>query len=504
MDIRKHKNAKRLSITNVLIAVFLICCTSLLVRSAPQSQLEQILASGELRVISRNGPTTFYEGSEGLTGFEYTLLQGFAHSLGVKLVIKNDDLLNDVYPKIKSDAFDVISAGVASKFSATEHLRFAAPYMEVTQQLIFNTNQTAPQNVTDLIGKNILVLANSAQLKQFHSLQKLVPELKCTEVEGVEMTDLLDMVEQGKADYAVVDSAIYKLYRYSYPHTQLGLNLNESQPVAWAFAETQDNSLYEAAQQYLTSIRHDGTLAQITSRFFDQMVEVSTDDTVRFSQELERRLPYWEEGIKAAADEYGLDWQLVAAIGYQESHWDPKAESVTGVRGFMMLTNNTAKELGVRNREDPAQSINGGAKYIKYLQERLSDKVQGDDRLYMVLAAYNLGLGHLEDARTLTEKKGGNPNRWEDVSQYFPLLAKYQYYSTAKHGYARGWEPVTYVQNVINYQKILERHEKHAQFRMATLNTNANGVANPMQLKSTAVEKLSRNNLDNSSSLSIL
>lgn len=504
MDIRKHTTAKRFSITNVFIVAFLICCSSVLVRSAPPSQLEQILASGELRVISRNGPTTFYEGSEGLTGFEYTLLQGFAHSLGVKLVIKNDDLSNNVYPKIKTDAFDVISASVVAKLSATEHLRLASPYMEVTQQLIFNTNQTAPQNVTDLIGKNILVLANSTQLDQFRSLQKLVPELKCTEVEGVEMTDLLDMVEQGKADYAVVDSAIYALYRYSYPHTQFGFNLSEAQPVAWGFAESQDSSLYDAAQQYLSSIRQDGTLAQVTSRFFDQMVEVSTDDTIRFSQELERRLPHWEDHIKTAAATYGVDWQLVAAVGYQESHWDPKAESVTGVRGFMMLTNNTAKELGVQNREDPKQSINGGAKYIKYLQERLSDKIQGDDRLFMVLAAYNLGLGHLEDARALTEKKGGNPNEWEDVSQYFPLLAKYQYYSKAKHGYARGWEPVTYVQNVINYQKILARYKKHEQFRMATLNANSDDVPNPMQLKSTAVEKLSRNNLDNSSSLSIL
>jgi len=504
MDIRKHTHAKRFSISNVLIACCLIGCASLLVRSAPASQLEQVLAAGELRVISRNGPTTFYEGAEGLTGYEYTLLQGFAQSLGVKLVIKNDEQANDIYPKIKSDSFDLVSAGVAAKLSASERLRFASPYMQVTQQLIFNTKQAAPLNPADLIGKNILVLAKSAQLEQFRNLQKVMPGLQCTEVEGVEMTDLLDMVEQGKADYAVVDSAIYSLYRYSYPHTQLGFDLGKPQAVAWAFVDSQDNSLYAAAQQYLAHIQQDGTLAQITARFFDQMVEVTTDDTLQFSQDLERRLPHWQEDIKTAANEYALDWQLIAAIGYQESHWNPKAESFTGVRGFMMLTTNTAKELGVRNREDPTQSINGGAKYIKYLQEHLSDKIQGDDRLYMVLAAYNLGLGHLEDARALTEKKGGNPNSWADVSQYFPLLAKYQYYSTAKHGYARGWEPVTYVQNVINYQKILARHEKHEQFRMATLNTNTDEAPNPMQLKATAVEKLSRNNLDNSTSLSIL
>ncbi|HWV16720.1 MAG TPA: membrane-bound lytic murein transglycosylase MltF [Cellvibrio sp.] len=504
MDIRMHNTAKRFSIANIFILLCLIACTGLLVRSVPPSQLEQVRAAGELRVISRNGPTTFYEGSEGLTGFEYTLLQGFAHSLGVKLVINSEQQSNSVYPKINSNTFDIVSASLAAKISAGEHLRFASPYMEITQQLIFNTRQAAPSNLAELVGKNILVLAQSPQLAHLHSLQKQLPGLQYTEVEGLEMTDLLDMVEQGKADYAVVDSAIYTLYRYSYPHTQLGLNLTLGQPVAWAMAESQDNSLYDAAQAYLARIRQDGTLAQVTARFFEQMEEVTTDDTVRFAIEMERRLPHWEQDIKAAANTYGLEWQLLAAIGYQESHWDPKAESVTGVRGFMMLTNNTARELGVRNRENPTESIHGGAKYIKYLQGRLSDKVQGDDRLYMVLAAYNLGLGHLEDARILTEKKGGNPNLWEDVSKYFPLLSKYQYYIEAKHGYARGWEPVTYVENVINYQKILTRHEKHEQFRMATLNNSADETVNPMQLKPSAVEKLSRNNLDNSSSLSIL
>lgn len=504
MDIRKRTNAKRLTITNVFIALLLIASTGLLVRSAPPSQLEQILAAGELRVISRNGPTTFYEGSEGLTGFEYTLLQGFAHSLGVKLVISSDNSSTDTYAKINSNSYDIVSASLASKLSNLKRLRSTLPYMEVSQQLVFNSRQAAPLSTSDLIGKNILVLAKSAQQEQLRNLQKSLPQLQWTEVEGAEMIDLLDMVEQGTADYAVVDSAIYSLYRYSYPNTQLGFDLNQAQPVSWALADSQDSSLFAAAEQYLSTIRQDGTLAQIKSRFFDQMAEASTADNIRFSQELETRLPLWQYHIKAAADQHGLDWQLVAAIGYQESHWNPKAESFTGVRGFMMLTTNTAKELGVSNREDPQQSINGGAKYIKYLQQRLSDKIQGEDRLYMVLAAYNSGLGHLEDARALTEKKGGNPNLWADVSQYYPLLAKYQYYSTAKHGYARGWEPVTFVQNVVNYQKILERHEKHEQFRIATLNLKADEPVDPMQLKTSAVEKLSRNNLDSSSSLSIL
>lgn len=508
MDTRKRIAIKRLTITKVFfVALLIVCCSGLLVRSAPISQLEQVLASGELRVISRNGPTTFYEGANGLTGFEYTLLQNFAQSLGVKLVILDDDKTVKGRFKIDTNTYDLASASMVAKLGSTQHLRFTAPYMEVTQQLIYNTTHTAPANITDLLNKNIVVLANSTQREQLLDLQHSVPELRWTEVEGVEIIDLLDMVEQGTADYAVVDSAMYALYRYSYPHTQFALNLNSPQPVAWAFTQSRDNSLFDAAQKHLAVIRQNGLLAQVAARFFDQfepLETVTSGDAMMFSYRIEKRLPLWEEAIKAAAAEYSLDWKLLAATGYQESHWDPQAESVTGVRGFMMLTLDTAKELGVSDREDPHQSIKGGAKYIKNLQERLPERIVGEDRLYMTLAAYNHGLGHLEDARVLTEKMGGNPNLWADVSQYFPLLAKHQYYSTAKHGYARGWEPVTYVQNIINYQKILTWHEQHEQFRLATLNANLDIDVNPASTQPTASEKLSRNNLDKSFSLSIL
>lgn len=504
MDIRKRTAAKRFSIVNVFIIFTLVCCTSLLVRSTPPSQLEQVLVAGELRVLSRNGPTTFYEGSEGLTGFEYTLLQGFAKSLGVRITITEDDQVATIYSKFKSSDdknYDVVSAGVNTKLRTSQNLRFTMPYMEVTQQVIFNSNQTAPLEPNDLINKKIVVLTKSVQLEQLRALQLTLPSLQWEEIDALEMTDLLDMIEQGQADYAVVDSAIYTLYRYSYPHTKMAFNLNTPQPVALALTQSRDDSLYDALQKYLNTIHKDGTLAQINGRFFEQMEPVNSDDAMMFSYRIGNRLKDWEEGLKTAANAYDVDWHLLAAISYQESHWDPKAESPTGVRGFMMLTHDTAKELGVSNREDPIQSIHGGAKYIKNLHERLPQRIQGEDRLYMALAAYNTGLGHLEDARVLTERMGGNPNLWADVSKHFPLLTKHQYFSIAKHGYVRGFEPVTYVQNVINYQKILTQYKKHEQFRMATSNTTN---ADAQHTEPTAFEKLSKNHLDHSVSLSIL
>ena len=508
MDIRKRTVEKRFSITNLFVLLILALSTSgLLVRSAPLSQLEKILARGELRVLSRNGPTTFYEGAKGLTGFEYTLLSDFAKTLGVKLLIQDIDKPTNTFYQNKDETFDLANPSLATKLGPAQHVRYSAPYMEVTQQLIYNTNQTAPENINELLGKNVVVLTKSAPLEQLRDLQKSLPGLHWTEIESVETIDLLDMVEQGTVDYAIVDSALYALYRYSYPHTKLGINLSAPQPVAWALTQSSDNSLYDALQKYLSNIRQSGSLAQITARFFEQFEQLDTvtsADAIMFTYRIDKRLPLWETSIKMAAREYALDWKLLAAVGYQESQWDPDAESFTGVRGFMMLTSDTAKDLGVTDREDPQQSIGGGAKYLKSLHERLPEKIKGDDRRYMTLAAYNLGLGHLEDARVLTEKMGGDPNLWADVSKHFPLLAKSQYYETAKHGYARGWEPVTYVQNVINYEKILGWHEEHKLFRLATQSTNQDTEENSLTVAPTAIEKLSRNNLDKSLSLSIL
>ena len=196
--------------------------------------------------------------------------------------------------------------------------------------------------------------------------------------------------------------------------------------------------------------------------------DMDRGSAVTFSRRLKTRLPKWEESLRAAAKEQGLDWKLLAAISYQESHWNPRAKSPTGVRGLMMLTLTTAREMGVKNRLDPQQSIRGGARYFKKTFNRIPDSVVGQDRLWMALAAYNVGMGHLEDARVLTQREGGDPNLWADVEQRLPLLAKRKYYSTLKHGYARGWEPVAYVRNIRSYHNTIAWHQQIKQSRLAS------------------------------------
>ena len=170
---------------------------------------------------------------------------------------------------------------------------------------------------------------------------------------------------------------------------------------------------------------------------------------------MRRRLPKYEELIQAVADEYQMDWHLLAAIAYQESHWNPYARSPTGVRGMMMLTLNTAREMSVDNRLDASQSLRGGARYFKKIKRLLPADIAEPDRTWFALAAYNIGRGHLEDARVITERQGGDPDRWIDVKARLPLLQRSKYYRGTRHGYARGSEPVTYVKNIRHYYNIM-------------------------------------------------
>jgi membrane-bound lytic murein transglycosylase F len=504
MEGRKRTVVKRFSISNLLIALLLICSTALINRSAPASKLEKVISAGELHALARTGPLSHYQGPEGTTGFEYSLLKGFADELGVKLVLTEAEQFTGSLQTSTESPIDIISPTAITAHAAKEQLQFSAAFLQLDLQLIYNSNQTAPGDLAALAGKKVLYVNKASVPVAMQEIQQAMPDIQWELVENIEMTDLMEMIERGTADYAVVDSAIYDIHRYSYPHAQVAFNIDRPRDLAWAFTKSRDTSLYDAAQKYLDKIKNNGQLAQISAHFFEQYIDVNTDDALMFTQRVENRFPRWAESIKLAATQYNLDWQLIAAIGYQESQWIPNAQSPTGVRGFMMLTPETARELGVKNLDDPKQSINGGAKYMRYLLDTLPESIKGDDRLFMALAAYNQGIGHLDDARALTRRMKGNPNSWDDVSKSFLLLSKQEYYSKAMFGYSRGWEAVNYVKRVLNYQKILAFREKQEQLRLATsVNDDELNFTSTPQEKS-ALEKLNRIRLSSNSGLSFL
>ena len=187
-------------------------------------------------------------------------------------------------------------------------------------------------------------------------------------------------------------------------------------------------------------------------------VDLPWYEAQRFYYHIQTRLPMYRKQFEAAAEEYGVPWTLLAAQAYQESRWDKHAKSPTGVRGLMMLTRDTASSLGIKNRLDPEKSIDGGARYLAYLKNKISDEITGPDRMWIALAAYNVGMGHIKDAQKLATQFDRNPESWSDLKTVLPLLAKKKYYKELSYGYARGWEPVHYVKRIRAFRNLLEQY----------------------------------------------
>ncbi len=456
----------------VQMAVLAVALCLPLVASRHPSILEQVQESGELVVLSRNGPTTYYEDSTGLTGFEYHLAKAFADQLGVKLVIKEVEDLGLMLNELGSSAH-LAAAGLAITPRRQQRTAFTLPYMQVTQQLIYHIDSPRPNDVKDLAGKTIVVVGASTHAERLQQLQKVHPELTWLERHDVETLDLLEMVHNQKIDYAVVHSNAFRLNNTLYPKAQVAFDISAPEPLAWALPATADQSLVNAANRFLAQAQSEGLIAELQERFYGHLGEMGYADALVFTHRMQSRLPKWRDLLLEAAEETGVDWLLLAALSYQESHWNPQAVSPTGVRGFMMLTLNTAKEMGVRNRVDVRQSISGGSRYFRKLLDRIPESVTGQDRVWLALAAYNIGYGHLDDARRLAQQHGANPDKWAELKDYLPLLAKRQYYKSTRHGYARGHEAVTYVQNIRNFYTVLAWNEQE-QGRLAQLKKNKN------------------------------
>lgn len=419
------------------------------------SALEQVKKRGQLVALTRNSSTTYYEGPEGKLGFEYDLANMFAKELGVKLVMKTPEPFADVFPLLSGANADMIAAGVAITKKRQQVASFTQPYLSVTQQLVYKSGISRPKNIGETKGKTIAVIAGSSHVDNLLEYQQKYPEISWQEVADASPEELLEAVNNREYEFTIADSNEIQVSRRFYPELRVAFNIGASENIAWAFKKSEDTSLVTAANQFLDKISNDGRLTQLIERYFGHIKKFDYVDKTVFLKHIENRLPLYELSFKQAAKETEIDWRLLAAVGYQESHWDAYATSPTGVRGLMMLTNITAAEMNVKNRLDPRQSIFAGARYLRKSIDRVPPSVENPDRVWMGMAAYNVGFGHLEDARILAKKFNKNPDVWVDVKTILPLLSRQKYHRLTKHGYARGQEPVTYVGNIRDYYDIL-------------------------------------------------
>ncbi len=439
----------RLLLTITLAALIGTC-------SSPPSILDQVLDTGELRVVTRYSPTSYTITPDGPTGPELDLVQSFADDLGVALIMMPVASVSEILPKLISGEAHMAAAGLSITESRQQFLNFGHPYESVDVHLIYKLGTGKPRSIDDILDRSIEVVASSSHVDLLISLQEAYPALGWTENADVEFADLLTKVAMGEVDLTVADSPDFNIQRHFYPDLRIALDLEIGDPIAWAFPKGTADSLLARADDFLIQSDRSGLLARVHDRYYGHTKKFDYVGTRNFIRHYKNRLPRYRDWFEQAGEDWGVDWRLLAAIGYQESHWRSQAVSPTGVRGIMMLTMATAEYLGLDDRLDPRSSIFGGARFYARQTERVADTVAEPDRTWMALAAYNVGFNHIKDARIIVEWEGGDPDTWVDISKALPLLAQRKWYSLVPFGYARGWEPVLYVNNIRAYYTILQ------------------------------------------------
>ena len=424
--------------------------------------------------VTLNSPNTYYVNSDkAFAGLEYDLALLFAaylnaenqktatpsENMQVKFIVANS--IEEVIANIINKQADIAAADLTVTKERELLIDFSTPYQEVQQQVVYNQDnkKTPPKNVKGLLDVHLVVPAATSFAERLSKLQKTETGLMWEERQEIHSEGLLEQVANGEVDYTVADSHLVSVLQNYHPNLSVAFSLGEPEKIAWGFAKSAKPELKEKANAFFASIKKDGTLRNLIDRYHGNAKRLKPIDVKSYLSKSHTLLPKYKRLFKQAQEITGIDWRLLAAISYQESHWDTFNTSPTNVRGLMMLTEDTADQMGVTDRLDPKQSIPAGAKYINLMIDTVPDRIPEPDRTYMALAAYNIGYAHVEDARVLAQRLKLNADSWADVKKTLVMLNNPRYYSSAKYGYCSGGAPVIFVESIRSYYNILARFE---------------------------------------------
>nr|WP_321279087.1 membrane-bound lytic murein transglycosylase MltF [uncultured Vibrio sp.] len=502
MQISQFNRLKR----SVLLFASVLLLSACQIESTPKSEFQKIQERGVLRVGTLNNQLSYYIGPDGPAGLDYELARKFAEELGVKLEIKPAFRQADLFPALKKGDIDIIATGLNQTSQAVKRFRPGPAYYYVSQQVVYKKGQLRPRSIERLItyqatqagaseedsnaaANTLQIVEQSQYVPTLTALKKQHPELQFEIVGDADTRDLLKKVSTGDLRFTVTDSVELSLAQRLYPDLALAFELTEDQPVSWFTRRSEDESLYAMLIEFFGNIKQSGELASLEEKYIGHIEAFDYVDTRAFIRALDDKLPKWSALFQKYSEEF--DWRLIAALAYQESHWKPKAKSPTGVRGMMMLTLPTAKSVGVTNRLDPEQSVRGGVEYLRRIVARVPETISDHEKIWFALASYNIGYGHMLDARRLTKAQGGDPNAWADVKDRLPLLRQKRFYSQTRYGYARGDEARNYVENIRRYyQSIIGHVSQKPVVDESTEDLQVIPPLNPDTLVSGAVESI--------------
>lgn len=419
------------------------------------TSLAPVSETGVLKVVTRNGSTTYYlDRHERPAGPEYALVSAFAEANGWEVEWQMEPSTAEVLRALAAGEAHLAAAGLTHLDSRNQRFTRGPAHTEITQQLVCRRdNRPRPAEIASLSDTDIRVTADSSYVATLRALAEQHPGIGFEEDErGTEL--LLADVSQGDLECTVADSNIAQVNQRFMPRLVNVMDLTEGQNIGW-YLPAQSDELAQKAFAWMNSRAGDEAIDAMERRYYDYISEFDFVDMRALNRRIDDRLPDFKDAFVEAEERTGMPADLLAALAYQESHWDPTARSPTGVRGIMMLTQPTAGELGVENRLDPIESIDGGARYLADRHRRLPERIPEPDRTFLALASYNVGRGHLLDARQLARDLGKNPDSWADMQEVLPLLSDERYYPNLRYGYARGYEPVHYVQRIRNYRDVI-------------------------------------------------
>lgn len=416
-------------------------------------------AQRDLVVAVQGGPLTYTTDDTGkVVGLEHDLIEAFAQDLGVDVqyqVVSPEEM-----PSLLANGKAHFAAAWISPGSGDSGLNTSPPLLRSNDVLVQHEASLPVDELSELKDRTVHVLAGTRQAAAMHALQASVPDVHVIEHKEGSVFDLLEDVGQREAEMALVDSAILDIALQYVPSIQPSLIIGDDRPIVWLFGDKPNSELVARVNAFIDRVQKDGTLARLQDRYLGHVRRLGAGDIDKFLERIETVLPKLRPHFQAAQVTTGLDWRLLAALAYHESQWDPNATSPTGVRGIMMLTEETADRLGVSNRLNPRESILAGARYLNYLKEQLPSSTAEPDRTWMALAAYNIGPGHFNAARVIAKQLEADADSWFEMKGILPLLAQPKYYQRLKSGRARGGEAVILAENIRSYYDILTRHEQ--------------------------------------------
>ena len=411
--------------------------------------------SGVLHVATLRGATSYYvDRRQNPAGPEFILTSQFAYAQGWEIEWSVYESTEQVLQALVRGEAHLAAAGLTQLPGRDEAFVRGPAHTQVNEQLVCHRDlRPMPATPADLAGRDITVTAGSSHAATLRQLATRYDGIEFSETADQSMEALLTAVAERELACTAVKSNTFDVLRRRMPHLQVAMNLNGGQSLGWYFSKGAE-SLAEQSHAWLATAQGQDALHHMESRYYSYISEFDFVDLRALGRRMQDRLPEYIDRFAEAEARTGMPADLLAALAYQESHWDPEAVSPTGVRGIMMLTRDTAELMGV-NRLDPTAAIEGGARYLADRHNRLPDSIPEPDRTFMALASYNVGLGHILDARRLAEERGLNPDSWDDVRIVLPLKADENYYPHTRYGYARGNEPVIYVQRIRNYRSVI-------------------------------------------------